>query len=70
MEKAYLTMKYSGAGNIAVGIIVLVVGITVGILSIVSGAKLLKHKERLHFNCGENKYREGQTGTGSVPFWQ
>ena len=49
MEKGYLTMMYSGAGNIAVGIIVLVVGITVGILSIVSGAKLLKHKREITF---------------------
>ena len=49
MAKAYLTMKYSGAGNIAVGIIVLVVGITGGILSLVSGAKLLKRKREITF---------------------
>ena len=34
MEKAYVTMKNSGAGNIAVGIIILVVGITAGVLSL------------------------------------
>ena len=49
MEKAYLTMKNSGAGSIAIGIIVLVVGITVGVISIVSGASLLKHKREITF---------------------
>ena len=49
MEKAYLTMKNSGAGSIALGIIVLVVGITVGVLSIVSGASLMKHKREITF---------------------
>ena len=49
MEKAYLTMKNSGAGSIAIGIIVLVVGITVGVLSIVSGASLLKHTREITF---------------------
>ncbi len=49
MEKAYLAMKNSGAGSIAIGIIVLVVGITVGVLSIVSGASLLKHKREITF---------------------
>ena len=49
MEKAYLTMKNSGAGSIAIGIIVLVVGITVGVLSLVSGASLLKHKREITF---------------------
>ena len=49
MEKAYLTMKNSGAGSIVIGIIVLVVGITVGVLSIVSGASLLKHKREITF---------------------
>lgn len=49
MEKAYLAMKNCGAGNIATGIIVLVLGITVGVLSIVSGANLLKHKREITF---------------------
>ena len=49
MEKAYVTMKNSGAGNIAVGILILVVGITAGVLSIVSGANLLKHKKEITF---------------------
>ena len=49
MERAYLAMKNSGAGSIAIGIIVLVVGITVGVLSIVSGAGLLKYKKEITF---------------------
>ena len=49
MEKAYRTMKNSGAGSIAVGIIVLVVGITVGVISIINGASLLRHKKEITF---------------------
>lgn len=49
MEKAYLSMKNSGAGSIAIGVIVLVVGLTTGILSIVNGASLLKHKREITF---------------------
>ena len=40
MEKAYLTMKNSGASSITLGIIVLVVGVATGILAIVNGAKI------------------------------
>ncbi len=49
MEKAYLTMKNSGACGIAVGIIILTVGIAAGVLSIISGASLLKHKREITF---------------------
>ncbi|HIX63796.1 MAG TPA: hypothetical protein H9852_05140 [Candidatus Mediterraneibacter colneyensis] len=49
MEKAYLAMKRSGAGSITIGIIILAVGIAAGILSIVSGANLLKHKKEITF---------------------
>lgn len=49
MEKAYLAMKNSGAGSIAIGVIILVVGITAGVLSIVNGAALLKHKREITF---------------------
>ena len=44
MEKAYRVMRNSGAGNIAIGIILLVTGVTVGIISIINGASLLKGK--------------------------
>ena len=36
MEKAYRVMRNSGAGNIAIGIILLVTGVTVGIISIIN----------------------------------
>ena len=49
MEKVYKTMTRCGAGSIAVGIIVLVTGITTGILMLVSGARLLKRKSEITF---------------------
>lgn len=48
-EKAYKTMSGVGAGNIVLGIIVLVAGITAGVLMIVNGARLLKRKSELLF---------------------
>ena len=44
-EKIYKAMKNTGALNIAVGIVILVIGIASGILLIVSGANLLKKKK-------------------------
>mgnify|MGYP005753888271 FL=1 len=49
MEKAYRTMKSSGTGNIVVGILVLVIGITAGVISIVNGANLLRYKKEITF---------------------
>lgn len=49
MEKAYLAMKKSGTGSLVLGIIILVVGVTAGILSIVNGAVLLKNKKSITF---------------------
>lgn len=46
-EKVYKTMTGAGAGNIAVGIVVLVMGIVSGILMIVNGARLLKRKSEI-----------------------
>ena len=42
MEKVYKTMRNTGAGSIALGVIILVSGLIIGILSIVNGALLLK----------------------------
>lgn len=47
-EKAYKTMSLAGAAGITVGIIVMVTGVAAGIISIVSGAKLLKDKKRTY----------------------
>ncbi|MCI8376038.1 MAG: hypothetical protein HFI29_11475 [Lachnospiraceae bacterium] len=48
-EKAYKTMTNVGAGNLAIGIIILVVGLATGILAIVNGGRLLKAKSDLIF---------------------
>lgn len=48
-EKAYKTMAVIGAGNLVIGIILLVVGLTTGILTIVNGGRLLKAKSDLTF---------------------
>ncbi len=46
-EKVYKTMSGTGAGNIAIGIVVLVTGLVSGILMIVNGARLLKRKAEI-----------------------
>ncbi len=48
-EKIYRSMSRIGSGGIALGIITLVCGVTVGILSIVFGSKLLKERSRIMF---------------------
>ena len=48
-EKIYKTMSSTGAANLAIGICVLVGGIVSGILLIVNGARLLKHKGKIMF---------------------
>ncbi len=48
-EKVFKSMKLVGAGNIALGIIILVVGVATGVLAILGGAKLLKSKNELTF---------------------
>ena len=49
MENVYKTMRNIGAANIAIGIIVIVTGLSTGILAIVTGANLLKKKSQLTF---------------------
>ena len=46
-EKAYKTMKSTGAGTLTIGICILVTGIVSGILLIVNGARLLKNQESM-----------------------
>ena len=48
-EKTYRTMARIGGGSNALGVIVLVTGIATGILMIVNGARLLRHKSELTF---------------------
>ena len=49
MERVYKTMRNTGAGSIAIGVIILVTGLVIGILSIVNGALLLKRKNDITF---------------------
>ncbi|MBQ5445713.1 MAG: hypothetical protein IIT48_03480 [Lachnospiraceae bacterium] len=49
MEKVYKSMKHVGTGNIALGVIMIVTGVCVGILTIINGAKLLKDKSDITF---------------------
>ena len=48
-EKIYKTMTTVGAGNIVLGVIMIVTGITAGVITIVGGARLLKNKSGLTF---------------------
>ena len=48
-EKLYHTMNRIGAGSIALGMVVLVTGISAGVLMSIQGAKLLKSKSELTF---------------------
>ena len=49
MEKIYLTMKRTGAGNIVLGILSICIGLASGIMLIITGANLLKKKKHLSF---------------------
>ena len=48
-EKVYKTVARCGAGNIALGIVVLVSGVAAGILVLINGIKLLKRKSEITF---------------------
>ena len=48
-EKAYKTMTLAGVSNIAVGIIIAVIGVAAGVLTIICGARLIKDKKGLTF---------------------
>ncbi len=49
MERVYKTMRNTGAASIAVGIVIAAVGLTAGIIAIISGSLLLKRKGDLTF---------------------
>lgn len=48
-ERTYKTMGGSGALNIAVGVVALVVGVASGVLLIISGAKSLAGRSKILF---------------------
>ena len=45
-EKIFKTIRGTGAASLAVGIVVLVTGISAGVMMIVNGARLLKCKSQ------------------------
>ena len=49
MEKAYKTMSIAGKGNVVVGIIMIVSGLSSGILTVIHGARLLKERKNITF---------------------
>lgn len=49
VEKVYKTMKSVGASNIVMGILLIITGITAGVVLIAKGAKLLRDKADLTF---------------------
>ena len=48
-EKVYKTMNGAGALNIVLGVIAVVVGVTSGILLMISGSKLISRKSNILF---------------------
>lgn len=48
-EKVYQIMKSAGVWNIVLGIILIVAGAALGIMNIVTGARLLKNKRNIMF---------------------
>ncbi|MCR5208814.1 MAG: hypothetical protein K6C99_01240 [Lachnospiraceae bacterium] len=48
-EKIYKIMKHTGGLNIALGVVSVVVGVTVGVFMIISGARLLSGKSKIMF---------------------
>ncbi len=48
-EKVYNTMRNIGGWNIALGVVMIVLSITIGTLQIIHGAKLLNDKKDITF---------------------
>lgn len=48
-EKVFKTMSIAGVANVAMGIVLIVVGLATGVVAIVSGARLIKDKKGLTF---------------------
>ncbi|MGN8631431.1 hypothetical protein ACTNEW_07565 [Blautia sp. HCP3S3_G3] len=46
-EKIYKTMSGTGVSSLIVGIVVLVTGVTAGVMMIINGARLLRRKSEI-----------------------
>lgn len=49
MEKIYRIMRHAGVWNIVLGVIILVAGLGVGIVSVINGGVLLSRKNDITF---------------------
>jgi hypothetical protein len=49
MERVYKTMQRAGISGIILGIIILLTGITTGILMIINGSRLIYQKKNITF---------------------
>lgn len=49
MEKLYKKLGLAGGAGIAVGIVVLVIGVIAGVLTIITGASVLKNRDDITF---------------------
>jgi hypothetical protein len=49
MEKVYKVLKQVGGGSIAIGVLLIIAGVTFGVLNIVNGARLLKNRRNILF---------------------
>lgn len=48
-EKTYKLVKRTGGFSIVLGVLSIIAGVTIGVLTIVTGAKLLKGKSKILF---------------------
>ncbi|MBQ9699137.1 MAG: hypothetical protein IJV71_00790 [Lachnospiraceae bacterium] len=48
-EKTYKIMRNTGGTSIALGVVSIVIGVTIGVLAILNGASLLKGKSDISF---------------------
>ncbi len=48
-EKQYKTMSASGIASLVAGIVMIVAGVSAGVIAIVSGAKILSVKKNITF---------------------
>ena len=49
MEKVYKVLKNVGGGSIAIGVIMIIMGVTLGVINIVNGAVLLRNRRNILF---------------------
>ena len=49
MERVYKTMKRAGVCNLILGIVILITGITTGVLMIINGSRLIYQKKNILF---------------------